>query len=212
MHPPPPASPRGEVVLARLSETLSRLHAAGVSTSEGRALLAAVTEVPAGRAPIPMLPELAATTARLGRLDVGDPHDGWEIHETVDHITELLRVLGFDMLRLRLGAEPHEALSFVIESLAGVPAAAIEQLVGARQGQLDQWRREGIPQRCLRRVGIAAQVVLELRRSMTSEGIVQWFLGTRAQLDGRTPLDVLGSADAPRLLQLARAPHSVLAR
>ena len=206
------AFPEGEPALAQLDEALDRVEARGITAGEVRAHLAALPKPIAGESPAATLSEIAAVASRLDRLAEGQAiDDAWEIQETLDHVAELVRTLGSVMLRTRLGAQAGEALSFIMESLAGVPEASIAILVGARPGQLATWRKNGVPKPKLERVSVTAQVVFELRRSMTAEGVMQWFSAERAQLDGHTPLDVIDSPDAHRVLRLARAPHSVLA-
>jgi len=203
-------------VLQHLSEALEQCEQRGISSVEAADELRALRELTRSQ-PLDdpsTLPEIDAVTHRLGRLARKDPLDEWQLRETVEQAAEVLRVMRTDIFRLRLDTQPQEALELVHATLRDVPEEEVERLLGAGRGELGVWHTQGVPAASAARVQIASQVLLDLRRSMSPEGMIRWLSAERAQLEGLSPLQVLDRADAgddERLRRLAQAPHSVLA-
>ncbi len=204
-----------EGVLARLSALLKTANVSGFDVD---AALDAITGFRERANPMTLDTsslrlELEAVVERLAALVRASPSDHWEIDETLAQVTEVLRVMTDEAVRRRLLAEPDTALRLILEALAGVSDGQIEKILGAKEGEISVWVRTGVPARKTRRVGMAAQVILALQRSMSANGITRWFHAERAQLDGRTPAEVLDSdaeTDMRTLRSLAQAPHQVL--
>ncbi len=89
--------------------------------------------------------------------------------------------------------------------------ADVANLVGVDRRTLARWTQQsGTPSRRLKTV---ARVIAILRHNWTEDGIVAWFHRPRRDLNGRTPISVLGDRnfDDQALLSAARAGRSMYA-
>lgn len=93
--------------------------------------------------------------------------------------------------------------------LSTTPRHEVADLLDVDRRTLPRWEQQ--PGRVpTRRLQVVAQLVAILRHSWTEEGIVAWFHRPRRDLDGRTPLSVLGEDkfDESALIAAARAGRS----
>jgi hypothetical protein len=104
--------------------------------------------------------------------------------------------------------EPRAAADFVLAALSSAGAAALGRLLGVSTKTIGAWRAGRPVTRNADRVVLTAQVLTHLRASMSPRGMLLWFDAPRAQLDGRTPLELL-DRDGPAG---AREPLTALAR
>jgi hypothetical protein len=104
--------------------------------------------------------------------------------------------------------DPRAAADFVFATLPAAGAGDLGRLLGVSTKTIGAWRAGRPVTRNADRVVLVAQVLTHLRASMTPRGVVLWFDGPRAQLDGRTPLELLDQ-DGPAA---AREPLTALAR
>jgi hypothetical protein len=104
--------------------------------------------------------------------------------------------------------DPRAAADFVFATLPAAGAGDLGRLLGVSTKTVGVWRAGRPVTRNADRVVLVAQVLTHLRASMTPRGVVLWFDGPRAQLDGRTPLELL-DGDGPAA---AREPLTALAR
>lgn len=104
--------------------------------------------------------------------------------------------------------DPRAAADFVFATLPAAGAGDLGHLLGVSTKTVGAWRAGRPVTRNADRVVLVAQVLTHLRASMTPRGVVQWFAAPRAQLDGRTPLELLDAAGAAA----AREPLTALAR
>jgi hypothetical protein len=103
---------------------------------------------------------------------------------------------------------PRTAADYVLAALPGAGAGELGRLLGVSTKTVGAWRAGRPVTRNADRVVLAAQVLTHLRGSMTPRGVLLWFDAPRAQLDGRTPLQLLDE-DGPAA---AREPLTALAR
>jgi hypothetical protein len=104
--------------------------------------------------------------------------------------------------------DPRAAADFVFATLPAAGAGDLGRLLGVSTKTVGAWRAGRPVTRNADRVVLLAQVLTHLRASMTARGVVLWFDAPRAQLDGRTPLELL-DGDGPAA---AREPLTALAR
>jgi hypothetical protein len=103
---------------------------------------------------------------------------------------------------------PRAAADYVLAALASAGAGELGRLLGVSTKTVGAWRAGRPVTRNADRVVLTAQVLTHLRGSMTPRGVLLWFDAPRAQLDGRTPLQLLDE-DGPAA---AREPLTALAR
>lgn len=104
--------------------------------------------------------------------------------------------------------DPRAAADFVFAALPAAGASDLGRLLGVSTKTVGAWRAGRPVTRHADRVVLVAQVLTHLRASMTPRGVLLWFDGPRAQLGGRTPLELLDE-DGPAA---AREPLTALAR
>lgn len=88
--------------------------------------------------------------------------------------------------------DPGEAMAFLDSWLRGWSAEDLARVVGAQPRVLSYWRSGTRPRKAaLERLQLVAELVMELRTTMTARGIRLWFDNPVAQLGSRSPLQVL---------------------
>lgn len=156
------------------------------------------------------LAEFYSTVLEIRDLMDTDPH-------TLDTIDALL--LAIERVRhvVRDALDEHVAGVFddvglvigeLLTRLPGVKRDALAQLLGVDRRTIPRWAKQsGAPPR---RVAAVARLVSILCHNWTPEGIVAWFHRPRRDLEGRTPLAVLGDDpfDEDALISAARAGRS----
>jgi uncharacterized protein (DUF2384 family) len=105
-----------------------------------------------------------------------------------------------------------EVLTWLDEKLA-VPQRRKADLLGVGERTYQRWispTETAAPEaEQEHRVRVVARVTAQLRHVLTGAGVADWFETPMDDLDGRTPLDVLGDpAATERVLHLAVAPRS----
>jgi hypothetical protein len=166
----------------------------------------------------PLFRELLDQTLELEeRLeeDLNASDERWRVKEVVDHIEDLLDTMRREIERTLLD-EPIQAARFVIGALEGADQGDVAEILGVNVRTLRAWKtgQAASVRKNPERPVIVAQAVYDLRRSMTPRGVVLWFKRSRAQLDGRTPLEVLDgdlALAAHALRSLARGVRGQLA-
>lgn len=104
----------------------------------------------------------------------------------------------------------------VVQWLAGVarvPQRDLADVLGVSERTLQRWLSSTAPNAPEgddeRRVRTVAQIINHLRHSLTGVGALQWFSRPRAELAGRTPVDLLAEPEsAPILTALAAGVRS----
>lgn len=162
--------------------------------------------------------ELLSRVARLGELIAGDPElrdESWAIRDLLEDIGDTYRTMHRQVERVALD-RPEVALGFIFRQLGEVEPSYVAELLSTSEQTVVALRQgEQRPFDHGRAVFIA-QLIYDLRGSMTNAGIILWFRDRRAQLDGHSPLDLLLVPDAiaihgPTLRGLARAGRGQLA-
>lgn len=139
----------------------------------------------------------------------------WRVKEVVDQMRDLLDTMLREVDRNVLD-EPIHAARFVISALGRAEQEDVAEMLGVNVRTLRAWKtgQASSVRKNPERVMIVAQVVFDLQRSMTPRGVVMWFKRGRAQLGGRTPLEVLENdlaTAAETLRSLARGVRGQLA-
>jgi hypothetical protein len=110
---------------------------------------------------------------------------------------------------------PAVAARFVAETLDELPVGEVARLLGATTKSVANWRAGRVSQikRNPSRIAVIAQLIYDLRNSMTQQGVVMWFDAPREQFGERTPRELLDAnlADAAgKLFPLARGGRGQL--
>jgi DNA-binding transcriptional regulator YiaG len=110
--------------------------------------------------------------------------------------------------------DPQAAAKSVFTTLRNSGVSELARLLGVSTKTIKTWEAGGPVTRKTKRVVIVAQLLTDLRYSMTSVGLIMWFDAPRRQLGGRTPLDLLNeneSSAQEMLISLARGARGQLA-
>jgi AcrR family transcriptional regulator len=103
-----------------------------------------------------------------------------------------------------LRREGRELIGLLEDWLPRVQVADLAELLGLSSRQLQRRRQNDAPSTS--REQLVARLVAILRQAWTDEGVVAWFRRPRSDLDGQTPLELLGDpAQEPDLLNAARS-------
>lgn len=95
-----------------------------------------------------------------------------------------------------------ELLDGLLEHMPGISRKELGELVGVGERQIQRLAKdEG--SRPSRRLQMVARLVALLWRAWTPAGVVAWFHRQRADLDGRSPIDVLDDPSYEQALILA---------
>lgn len=139
----------------------------------------------------------------IGPLDILD--DFMVRAESIRHILR-------DVLDEDIGAHRHDtqALVGLLEAwLSGVPRSDLARLLDVSVRTLQRYAKEGGP--ASRRLWLVTRLVAVLHRAWTPQGVVAWFDRNRAELDERSPRDVLDEPEYEAALMLTarqgRAQH-----
>ncbi len=161
--------------------------------------------------------KLLEFTVELGQLvaadeAASDPEGKVEL--ATMRAADVARRIQRRLLRQHLD-DPRVALEFIFGVLANVSISEVARLLGTSTKTAGAWK-QGSPIRQTakrRRAILVAQLLTYLRSSMTPHGLIMWFDSERAQLGGRTPLQVLDDdSNAWELLMaLARGSRGQLA-
>jgi putative toxin-antitoxin system antitoxin component (TIGR02293 family) len=203
-----PPQPISEAELGRLGDLvealMTSLQTEGITGSEaerwmevepalGAVLDSAIDIVP------PVARRLAAAHQRLGWL-LRSATAGAEIEDTaIDDLETVLECLLAYAEGIPVGADrsPAQLLGWLAETL-GASQAAIAHTVGVSLRTLQRWlqgdARPGPDEAA--RIRRLARVVNEARFALTPEGVIAWLDRSTPHLDGRTPADLIRSAEA----------------
>src|SRR6476619_3047385 len=103
-----------------------------------------------------------------------------------------------------------ELLDSLYKQLPGITRKQLGELIGVGERQIQRLAKDESPSPS-RRLQLVARLVALLWRAWTPAGVVAWFYRQRADLDNRTPIDVLDAPEYERALMLAarrgRAQH-----
>lgn len=147
-------------------------------------------------------------------FDIRDRIDGPRDLDALDDLLVLIervRHVVRDALDEHVAGGPDSTALSLGELEAHLPTTSKEtlaELIGVERRTLSRWRRAtGAPPTRLRVVG---KLVAILTHNWTEPGIVAWFRRPRRDLDGQSPLAVLGQSgiDEDRLVDAARAGRS----
>lgn len=144
-------------------------------------------------------------------LEASDP-DG-EVELATMQTADMVRRIRRRLLQQRLD-EPRAAVDFILRTLSGVPISKLAALLGVSTKTVTAWRQGRAVRQNVWRVVLVAQVVMNLRASMTPRGMVMWFEAERDQLGGRTPTQLLKDDEAAAysaLIDLALGGRAQLA-
>lgn len=159
--------------------------------------------------------QLAELLASL--FDIRDLMGETRSLDTLDQLvlaSERVRHVIRDALDEQVAGTDGDTAAVIDELLQRLPDTnreEVAELLGVNRRTLARWAQQtGAPKRRLRTV---ARLVAILRHNWTEDGIVAWFHRPRRELDGRTPLAVLGEEnfDDQALITAARAGRSMYA-
>ncbi|MGI9187406.1 MAG: antitoxin Xre/MbcA/ParS toxin-binding domain-containing protein [Gaiellales bacterium] len=139
----------------------------------------------------------------------------WHVRENLDRISQIVELLRRNHEHAALDDAPTAA-RFVVAELAGARDEDIAEICGVETRTIRNWRKHqpGTIRVNGDRVVLAAQLVYDLRGTITAPGIARWFRRPRHQLDGRTPLDLMSEnidTAAEPLRDLSRSVRGQLA-
>jgi hypothetical protein len=161
--------------------------------------------------------ELRRGVDRLGALLVGDPQlrdPDWKIREALDEIDDLFATMYRRIERVALD-NPSTAARFLSRVLERLAPDEFARIAGARPEELVRRADStAAPSSDRPREVVVAQLVYDLRGSMSASGIAYWFNDARLELHNGRPLDLLAEdlrAAEPVLRSLARAGRGQLA-
>ena len=166
----------------------------------------------------PVVQELLLEVLRL-EADLEADEDGldrdWRVRETLDRISQIIELLRHNNDHAELDDAPTAA-RFVVGELAGARDEDIADICGVETRTIRTWRKHQPSTIRLNgdRVVLAAQLIYDLRGTITAPGIARWFRRPRHQLDGRAPLDLINEnvdKAAEPLRDLARSTRGQLA-
>lgn len=165
----------------------------------------------------PVVNELLEETIKLHELAILDPEGEdpqWEIRATIGQIDDLLATLRREVLHEHL-EEPGAAARFVLHELEGIDQKALAALLGCDARTIRSWKSGDTAsvRKNPERIVLVAQLVFDLRNSMSPRGILAWFERPRHQLSERTPKELLDAdpKEAARpLRELARGVRGQL--
>lgn len=157
----------------------------------------------------------AVELQRAARHDPEGRDPEWRVRRAAIDLKDTVDLMERRLSRLQLD-EPSEAASFVIKTLRTVETQEIATLLGVSAKTISQWRGGKVAaiKKSPERVVLVAQLVRYLQSTWTAHGVLAWFKAPREQLSGKTPLDLIDSADPDawlRLRELARGSRSQLA-
>jgi transcriptional regulator with XRE-family HTH domain len=166
----------------------------------------------------PVVGELLEETIRLQALLAAEPGGDdaqWQIRDAVGQIEDLLATLQREITHAQLD-DPGAAARFVLKELEGVDQKALARLLGFDPRTIRSWKsgNGSSIRKNPERVTLIAQLVFDLRTSMTSRGMLAWFDRPRHQLGDRAPLELIEEdavAAAEPLRALARGVRGQLA-
>jgi hypothetical protein len=102
-----------------------------------------------------------------------------------------------------------EVATWLDEALASVSQPKKAELLGVSPRTYQRWISDREPAHPggedARRLRVIARLVNQLRHSLTGPGVVDWFEHPRADLDGRSPVAILGDPERLELLLGAAA-------
>jgi hypothetical protein len=151
--------------------------------------------------------------------DIEADEDGldpdWRVRENLDRISQIVELLRRNHEHGALDDAPTAA-RFVVGELAGARDEDIADICGVETRTIRNWRKHqpGTIRVNGDRVVLAAQLIYDLRGTITAPGIARWFRRPRHQLDGRTPLDLMNEnidKAAGPLRDLSRSARGQLA-
>jgi hypothetical protein len=208
-------SPLVDNTLRKFQSLLTQFQGKGLDVLEPKAALTALRSHDDLR-PLdgsPLCRELTAVVQCLETLAGQQPTDELEINETLKQVAEVLRAMAPEAERHSPTADPKNALRLIRETLSGVPEAEVGRIIGAPYSEAVTWSRVGVPLDMVRRVRIAAGLILDLRRGMGARDIPRWFKQRHDSVGGKTGLQLLErgtGTDVQALQRLAHSPQRAL--
>jgi AraC-like DNA-binding protein len=118
--------------------------------------------------------------------------------------TEAIRHIMRDLLQEQPPAELQDAGAVVQLLESWLPSLHVKQLaelLGISERQLQRRRNEGGPSS--HRMQLVARLIATLRYAWTNQGVYEWFMRGRNDLNGVAPIDLLDDAQSERALILA---------
>lgn len=162
----------------------------------------------------PAVAEVSAAISKLTSLIIADPDladPDWEIREQVEYVKDLLQTFQREVARSVID-DPRAAADFVLHEMEGVDQTELAKLLGygSERSLSEHVAADRTPN--VRtdndRIVLIAHIVFDLRNAMSPQGMLAWFYRPRAQLGGKSPVDVINEdlrvADRP-IRSLARA-------
>ena len=166
----------------------------------------------------PVVRELLDLALELATRVEADPTGedfGWNVRETSDEIVEVIDALRREIEHRELD-DPTAAAGFVIRELDALNQSEVAGLLAVDPRTVRAWKAS-LPKEIRKspeRVVLVAQIIYDLRNSMTPHGMILWFKRPRPQLKGRTPIQLLDRDPiraADPLRDLARGARGQLA-
>jgi hypothetical protein len=156
--------------------------------------------------------ERAALQAKRA-LDEGDaPAQRRAVRIALDDLHRLCAALA-EREPLAAGRDANAVARWLVDS-AGLAARQIAPMIGVHERTLQRWASEppqSAPSReDERNLRSVAQIVAQLRHTLTAPGVLAWMTHPQADLDGQTPLQRLQDpAGLPVVLAAARRLRAV---
>jgi hypothetical protein len=122
--------------------------------------------------------------------DATDP--GWRVREVLQRMLVVLQAMVRQLEHNELD-RPELAAQFVARTLEDVEVGEVAQLLGTTNRMVTSYRNGDVStiRKHPARITLVAQVVNELRGSMTPRGALLWFDARRPQLGGHTPRELI---------------------
>lgn len=140
----------------------------------------------------------------LRRAIETDP-DGWDANGRVKLARLKMRDVVLRMTRRlehRTLEVPEEAVRFIFATLNGIGVSELSELLGVSTKTINAWRQGSPVKTNVSRAHTVAEVLLYLRGSMTSRGLILWFAAKHDALGGKIPLKILDAERPEGLLAL----------
>ena len=143
----------------------------------------------------PLIRDLLDRTLELQRRledDVTGQDPEWRVQEIVDDLSDVLSTLEREAEHLLLD-DPVAAARFVVHELGDIEQEQVGEILGVGPRTIRTWKSGSVSEirKDRARVVLVAQLVYDLRNSMTSRGVVMWFHRSRPQLGDATPLNLI---------------------
>jgi hypothetical protein len=116
----------------------------------------------------------------------------WTVRRAADHVQDLIHVFLDKEAAISL-QDPPVAVTETLAALEGTDQATLAAVFGVTPRTIRTWQ-SAPPQEIRRnpdRAVVIAEIVRELRGTMSARGVILWLQERRTELDGQTPLEAI---------------------